>query len=99
MAQSLTCFKFFRKIMQVLTTEELQTKGISKRNVSGMLRRAEKLCNWYAAKHLATGSVTDKEQTEWNAACARWDHLKATLQGMSSIPPRIGYKSICFGKS
>lgn len=70
--------------MQVLTAEELQKKGISKHDVSGMLRRVEKLCNWYAAKHLETGSVTDKEQTEWDAASARWDHLKATLQGMST---------------
>ena len=70
--------------MKILSAVELQAKGISKRDISGMLRRAEKLCNWYSAKHLKAGSLANKEQAEWDAACARWDNLKATLQVLSS---------------
>lgn len=63
---------------QVLTAAELQTKGITKRQVSGMLARAEKLCNWHLTRHTQQGSSA-AQQAEWDAACAKWDHLKATL--------------------
>lgn len=66
----------------VLTAGELAAKGITKRDVEAMLRRAEKRCNWFAKKHIHSG-VSTKEQAEWDAACARWDHLKATVQVLS----------------
>ena len=63
---------------QVLTAAELQAKGITQRQVAGMLARAEKLCNWHLKRHMLQGS-TAAQQAEWDAACARWDHLKATM--------------------
>jgi hypothetical protein len=50
--------------MTILSASELAAKGISKRDVSGMLRRAENLCNWFAKKHRTYG-VTEQEQREW----------------------------------
>lgn len=66
---------------QVLTAAELQAKGITKRQVAGMLARAEKLCNWHLKRHMLQGT-TEAQQAEWDTACAKWDHLKATLAGM-----------------
>ena len=67
---------------QVLTAAELQAKGITKRQVAAMLARAEKLCNWHAKRHAVQGGYTAAEHAEWDAACAKWDHLKATLAVM-----------------
>lgn len=67
----------------VLSANELRDKGITKSQVAGMLRRAEARCNWFSARYAATGSVSVKEQTEWDTACARWDHIKATLHVLS----------------
>lgn len=66
----------------VFTAAELAAKGVTKRDAEGMLFRAEKLCNWFAKKHIQTG-VSAKEQVEWDAACARWDHLKSAVQVLS----------------
>lgn len=68
----------------VLSATELHAKGITKRQVAGMLRRTEARCNWFAARHAANGSVSATEQVEWDTDCARWDHLKATLQVLSA---------------
>lgn len=68
----------------VLSATELHAKGITKRQVAGMLRRAEARCNWFAARHAANGGVSTAEQAEWDADCARWDHLKATLHVLSA---------------
>jgi hypothetical protein len=51
----------------VLSAAELHAKGITKRQVAGMLRRAEAHCNWFAARYAANGSVSAKEQAEWDA--------------------------------
>lgn len=67
---------------QVMTASELRNKGITKRHIADMLARAEKLCNWHAKRHMLHGTA-DAQQAEWDAACAKWDHLKATLAGFS----------------
>lgn len=66
---------------QVLTAAELHAKGISKDQVLTMLGRVEKLCAWHLHRHQLRGT-TAAEEAEWDAACAKWDHLKATLAGM-----------------
>lgn len=66
---------------RVLTAAELKAKGITRRQVAGMLARAEKLCKWHLKRHMLKGT-TEAQQAEWDAACARWDHLKATLAAL-----------------
>ena len=65
---------------EILTAEELRRKGITRRHIAGMLARAEKLCNWHAKRHMLQGT-TEAQQVAWDAACAKWDHLYATLAG------------------
>ena len=60
---------------------ELVVKGITRRDVARMLSRAEKLCDWHAKRHTLNGT-SPSQQTEWDNACARWDHLKTTLESM-----------------
>lgn len=67
----------------VLTAEELRAKGVTARQVAGMLARAERLCVWHLNRHRLRGT-TEAEQIEWDAACARWDHLKATLDQLTA---------------
>lgn len=66
-------------MFQVLTIEELRRKGITRRQVAAMMRRAERLCAWHLRRHMERGS-TAAEVAAWDIACAKWDNLKATLQ-------------------
>lgn len=67
---------------QVLTPAELAAKGLTRRDVARMLKKAETLANWHAARYVAQGHrVSPAQQAEWDAACAKWDHFKATLNG------------------
>lgn len=66
----------------VLTRSELEQKGITRRDVARMLARAEKLCNWHAKRHTLHGT-TPAQGREWDAACARWDHLKAIMEALT----------------
>lgn len=70
------------EMYQVFTAEELKRKGITKRQVLGALKKAETLCNWFAKRHIAFGTG-DADQAKWDAACAKWDHLKATAAVMT----------------
>ena len=59
----------------VLTPAQLKVKGITKSDVVRMLKYHEKRVQWYINND--TGSPWHK--SEWDAACQRWDHMKATL--------------------
>jgi hypothetical protein len=63
---------------QVFTPAELTANGIKKSDVARMLARTEKLCTWHAKRHQVQGT-TSAQQKEWDSACAKWDHLKATI--------------------
>jgi hypothetical protein len=68
---------------QVLTTAELQSKGITKQQVQAMFKKSETRVNFYAKQYLRNGNKCSAPiQAAWDAECARWDHLKATLAGM-----------------
>lgn len=64
--------------LQVFTPAELAAKGIKKSDVTRILARTEKLCKWHAKRHQLNGT-TQAQQKEWDAACAKWDHLKVTI--------------------
>lgn len=65
---------------QVLTPAELAAKGIKRRDVERMLRSHEREVNWHIARYISQGhQVSPAQQAKWDAACARWDHCKATL--------------------
>ena len=60
------------------TKEELQAKGIKRKDVVRVLKTTERECNYFFKLHL-TRKLTDKEQNQWDNANSRWDHFKATL--------------------
>lgn len=65
---------------QVFTKDELAVKGFGRKEVARMSRICETRCNSYVRQFIANGSkCSAKFQTAWDAECARWDHLKATL--------------------
>mgnify|MGYP000889845763 CR=1 FL=1 len=68
---------------QVLNTAELQAKGISRRDVQRLLAKTETRVNSYVSQYIRNGNKCSAAfQAAWDAECARWDHLKATLAGM-----------------
>ena len=68
---------------QVFTATELQAKGITRRDVQRLLKSTETRVNSYAKQYTQNGSKCSAGfQAAWDAECARWDHLKATLAGM-----------------
>ena len=68
---------------QVLTAAELQAKGITKRDVQRLLKSTETRVNRYFSQYVRNGNKCSAGfQAAWDAECARWDHLKATLAGM-----------------
>ena len=68
---------------QVLTTAELQSKGNTKQQVRSMLKKIETRVNFYVKQYVRNGNRCSATiQAAWDAECARWDHLKATLAGM-----------------
>ena len=60
------------------TKEELQAKGIKRKDVVRVLKTTERECNYFFKLHL-TRKLTDKEQNQWDNANSRWDHFKTTL--------------------
>lgn len=67
----------------VLTAAEIKAKGITKRDVQRLLKKSETRVNSYATQYARNGfKCTDGFQAAWDAECARWDHLKATLAVM-----------------
>lgn len=67
---------------QLFTAEQLAAKGITKRHVQSMLRRCETRVNSYVKQYTQNGHQCSAGfQAAWDAECARWDHLKATLAG------------------
>ena len=70
---------------QVFTKDELAAKGFGRKEVARMLRSCETRCNTYLARFIGNGRKCDaKFQAAWDAECARWDHLKATLAQFSA---------------
>lgn len=65
-------------IHTLYTKEELQTKGIKRKDVVRVLKTTERECNYFFKLHLIR-KLTDKEQKQWDSANSRWDHFKATL--------------------
>lgn len=64
----------------LFTKDELAAKGFCRKEVSRMLRSCEARCNSYLNQFVSNGSkCSAKFQAAWDAECARWDHLKATL--------------------
>ena len=67
----------------VLTTAELQAKGITKRDIQRMLKSCETRVNSYVTQYVRNGNQCSAGfQASWDAECARWDHLKSTIAGM-----------------
>ena len=64
---------------EILTAEELKAKGITAKDVKGMIRRLETRIAKYLARNLA-GLTTATEQKEWDMACSHHDHAKAALR-------------------
>lgn len=62
-------------MFEILTPAQLAAKGIYKKDVIRLLKNQEKLVTWYVNNDNNTASHTNK----WDAACQRWDHMKATL--------------------
>lgn len=70
-------------MIQTLTAQEIAAKGITKKDIAGMLRRAERLVNWHVTRYTGCGGrISEGQQKEWDAACARWDHIKETMAVM-----------------
>lgn len=68
---------------QVFTAAELQSKGITRRDVQRLLAKSETRVNSYATQYLRNGNKCSASfRAAWDAECARWDHLKTTLAGM-----------------
>lgn len=68
---------------QVFTAAELQAKGITRRDVQRLLAKTETRVNSYVNQYIRNGNKCSAAfQVAWDAECARWDHLKATLAGM-----------------
>ena len=68
---------------QIFTTAELQAKGITRRDVQRLLKSTETRVNSYVTQYIRNGNKCSTGfQAAWDAECARWDHLKATLAGM-----------------
>jgi hypothetical protein len=68
---------------QVFTAAELQTKGITRSDVQKMLKKVETRVNSYAKQYVRNGNKCSAGfKAAWDTECARWDHLKTTLEGM-----------------
>ena len=73
--------------MQVMSPEENAKKGIYKRDIEAMLRHCESRVNSYVSQYARNGfKCSSRFQSAWDADCARWDHLKATLRGYDEVP-------------
>lgn len=68
---------------QVFSAAELQAKGITRSDVQRLLSKTETRVNSYATQYMRNGNKCSASfQAAWDAECAKWDHLKATLAGM-----------------
>ena len=68
---------------KVFTAAELQAKGITRLDVQRLLAKTETRVNSYVSQYIRNGNKCSASfQAAWDAECARWDHLKATLKGM-----------------
>ena len=68
---------------QVFTAAELQAKGITSRDVQRLLKKTETRVNSYVSQYIRNGNKCSASfKSAWDAECARWDHIKATLDGM-----------------
>ena len=71
---------------QIFTAAELQAKGITRQDIVGMMNRAETRVNSYVKQYIRNGNNCSAEfQTAWDAECARWDHIKTTLEQMDLL--------------
>ena len=71
---------------QVFTAAELQAKGITRHDVVRMLKRIETRVNSYVKQYISNGNKCSAEfRTAWDAECARWDHIKTTLEQMDLL--------------
>ena len=65
------------------TAAELQRKGIDRRDVQRLMKQSESRIARYSAQYAHNGCRCSAGfQAAWDAECARWDHLRATLAGM-----------------
>lgn len=65
---------------QVLTPAEIAAKGLTRRDVEKLLKSTEGRVNFYCKQYQANGfKCSPAIQKAWDAECAKWDHLKATL--------------------
>lgn len=68
-----------------MNIQELNAKGITRRDVATLLRQAERLCNWYSARYVAAGfKCSAADQQKWDVACARWDHFRSVAQQIAA---------------
>lgn len=66
---------------EIFTPESLAAKGFKKIDIKRALVRSESRCNAWMERATAMGKNFPAEwQRLWDAECARWDHLKATLE-------------------
>ena len=65
---------------QLFTPAELSSKGLRKDDIVRMLRRSKRRVDACVKEHLRNGGQCGAAfHAQWDAECARWDHLKATL--------------------
>lgn len=68
---------------QLFTAAELLAKGITTKQIRAALKSSESRVNFYARQYQRSDCTCSAPiRAAWNAECARWDHLKATLAGM-----------------
>jgi len=71
------------QMYQVFTQNELEAKGIAKRDVEKLLKSTETRIKSYVKQYAKNGNVCSPGfKKSWDAECRRWDHLKSTLNAM-----------------
>jgi hypothetical protein len=64
----------------IFTPAELQAKGITEQMTRRALKASETRVSSYVKQYARNGNQCSASfQAAWDAECARWDHLKATL--------------------
>lgn len=65
---------------QILTRAELIAKGLTRKDTVRLMKKSETRVNFYLNQHIRNGNYSSPEiQKAWDAECAFWDHMKATL--------------------
>lgn len=66
--------------MTTLTAAEQQAKGFSRLDVARLCKKSETRVRAYVAQYVRNGNKCSADfQAAWDAECARWDHLRASL--------------------